>query len=142
MQEDYQRAESAITQMIQIYIENYGETYDGVLQHLIELASFQKKREKDECWYCNKSILTVFLWKPRLGELSKVKSQATREHYEKWVKTNEAQLEPDQKPDYADGFPYIQGTFTDWRPKKMQNLIEFLKENDPIRPDFIRMAYD
>ena len=24
----------------------------------------------------------------------------------------------------------------------MQNLIEVLKEHDPIRPDFIRMAYD
>ena len=27
-------------------------------------------REKDECWFCNRSILTVFLWRPRLGHLT------------------------------------------------------------------------
>ena len=39
-----------------------------------------------------------------------------------------------------DGLPMISGAFTNWKPAKMRNLLEFLEEHDEHKPDFIQIA--
>ena len=44
-----------------------------------------------------------------------------------------------------DSCPYIYGSFTSWKPKKMRDMAEFLKEvdaKDPNPMDFVRVCYD
>lgn len=36
---------------------------------------------KHECWYCNQSIMTIFLWNARLGTLNEIKSLPIQDHF-------------------------------------------------------------
>ena len=36
----------------------------------------------DECWHCGQHVMTLFLWSPRIGQLSQVRDQKVRKHYE------------------------------------------------------------
>ena len=42
--------------------------------------------QKAECWVCNQSVLTLFLWKPRVGQLCGIKDKKTVSYYQDAVK--------------------------------------------------------
>ena len=46
----------------------------------------------------------------------------------------------DYPPHFLDGMPMISGPFNNWQPSQMRNLLDFLKEKNENRPDFIQMA--
>ena len=46
----------------------------------------------------------------------------------------------DDPPTFRDGVPVITGPFTGWRPKKMLNLFDYIKEHDLHKPDFNELA--
>eukprot|EP00353_Schmidingerella_taraikaensis_P014310 CAMPEP_0185594938 /NCGR_PEP_ID=MMETSP0434-20130131/76679_1 /TAXON_ID=626734 ORGANISM="Favella taraikaensis, Strain Fe Narragansett Bay" /NCGR_SAMPLE_ID=MMETSP0434 /ASSEMBLY_ACC=CAM_ASM_000379 /LENGTH=59 /DNA_ID=CAMNT_0028222597 /DNA_START=41 /DNA_END=217 /DNA_ORIENTATION=+ len=54
----------------------------------------------------------------------------TTAHYDRWITANEEGMHPSEKAHYMDGVPHIYGAFTDWRPKKMRDLVEFLMTSD------------
>ena len=37
--------------------------------------------QNDECWFCGQHILTLFLWSPRIGQLSQVQDPKVKKHY-------------------------------------------------------------
>ena len=39
------------------------------------------KELKDECWHCGQHILTVFIWTPRIGQLTSIKDRGIVKHY-------------------------------------------------------------
>lgn len=41
--------------------------------------------KKEECWICNQSVMTIFLWKPRIGSLTALKDKTTVDYYKKAV---------------------------------------------------------
>ena len=85
---------------------------------------------KDECWYCNQSIMTIFLWKPRVGQLNALKDPDTIRHYSESVKEHQKQLET--PPRFYDGMPVISGPFNNWKPQKMRSILTFLHKNKVI----------
>ena len=66
----------------------------------------------DECWFCGQHILTLFLWSPRIGQLSQVKDQKVRKHYKD-------QFDAHRDKDIVDinQVPKISGTYGNWEPK-------------------------
>ena len=36
---------------------------------------------KDECWVCGQHILTLFVWTPRIGQLSNIKDERVGKHF-------------------------------------------------------------
>ena len=106
------------------------------LKEIIPFAGLWKvyRSAKDECWFCNQSIMTVFLWRPRVGQLISLKDTETVKHYEKILKKEEEHFVT--KPHFMDGHPWIFGSFTGWRPCKMRNVYDFLLEKDRYKPDF------
>ena len=95
---------------------------------------------KDECRHCNQSVLTVFLWNPRLGQLNNMKDKATQDHYKHHIEAESHKIESKMKPQFSNGCPYIQGPFTGWRPVKMRSLLPTLEAIDEHKPDFIAPA--
>lgn len=39
-----------------------------------------------------------------------------------------------------DNVPTVMGPFNNWEPVKMRNMVEFLRKNDPCKPDFIKLC--
>lgn len=90
--------------------------------------------QKDECWICAHSIMTVFIWSHRIGQVASTDESITIGYY----KTQIEKVKPTWKtvPSYAGGDPYILGNFTNWQPVKMQEVVPFCIENDEYQPDF------
>ena len=93
---------------------------------------------REEGWFSNQSILTIFLWKPRVGKISAIKDKRTIEHYKTALQSVQEKL--NVKSYFIDSAPVISGQFTRWHPVKMQNIIEYLTQNDPNRPNFAEMG--
>ena len=41
--------------------------------------------EYSECWYCNFHILTLFVWVPRISQMSDIKDSEVREYYQEAI---------------------------------------------------------
>ena len=93
---------------------------------------------KDECWICNHSVMTLFVWTPRIGLLSCSKDLNELAHYKMEVD----RLRPNWKvkPGHFDGAPYIFGPFSNWEPIRMKESVPYCIDNDPIAPDFVKEA--
>ena len=39
----------------------------------------------DDCWICGHYIMTVFVWTPRIGELSRDRSPAVNTHFREYL---------------------------------------------------------
>lgn len=49
--------------------------------------------------------MTIFIWKPRVGQLANIKDKPTIDHYERTIEEKREELEI--KPHFMDGMPYI-----------------------------------
>ena len=90
--------------------------------------------EKDECWFCGQHILTLFIWSPRIGQLSEVKDTVVKKHFK--AEYEKTRSDEDFMPTFNQT-PMISAGFTDWRQKPMREIIEFCQTNDEYPPDFI-----
>lgn len=43
---------------------------------------------KDECFYCGQHLLTLFLWTPRIGQLSCLDTPGIEDYYRKRIEGN------------------------------------------------------
>ena len=94
---------------------------------------------KDECWFCGQHILTLFVWSPRIGQLSQVKDNAVTKHF----KTEFDKIKADE--DFMPTFhqtPVLRADFTDWHEKPMREIIKYCRENDTSPPYFITELID
>lgn len=73
--------------------------------------------------------MTVFLWRPRVGQLSAIKDDSVTEYYYHAIEVRKMELP--ESPPMFDNIPTIMGSFNDWKPTKMRKMVEFLKANDP-----------
>ena len=61
----------------------------------------------EECWVCTKAIMTVFIWTPRVGQLSASKDVPSIKHYEEVLKQNRTKLSKKEQPQFMDLHPQI-----------------------------------
>ena len=92
---------------------------------------------KDECWHCGQHILTLFIWTPRIGQLTAEKDQNIVKHYRDQIEALSAG--DDFIPTFYDT-PRIAGAFSGWHYKDMREIAPFCQDNDPEPPDFIEMC--
>ena len=67
---------------------------------------------KDECWICNHSVMTLFVWTPRIGLIACEKDITANTYYR--VEVEKLRPSWKQKPGHFDGAPYIMGPFSNW----------------------------
>ncbi len=60
--------------------------------------------------------------------MAATKDAPTINHYESILKNKREELKV--KPFFTDGHPFISGQFTDWKPEKMHDMVEFLTAHD------------
>ena len=80
-------------------------------------------------------MFTLFLWTPRIGELTSEKDEEKVRYYKKEIDKYRSQ--DDDLAMNSSCTPLIAASFNDWSYEKMKEVIPFCIENDPDQPDFI-----
>ena len=77
-----------------------------------------------DCWYCSQHILTLFIWTPRISELSHVQDEGVRRYYRDSIDLL-TDSDPDFQPIKTGEIPHIIGPFTNWRYCPMRSVVPF-----------------
>ena len=78
----------------------------------------------DECWHCGHHNLALFLWSPRLGQLSQVRDPKVRKHYEDQFKA--LQADEEFLPIFKQT-PHFRGEWSGWKSQPMRDVVEYCK---------------
>lgn len=93
----------------------------------------------NSCWYCGQQILTLFLWTPRISQLSQVKNPEVVQYYKSAVeKLSEKNPEFDRIQ--TSDVPHIIGPFTNWKYVQMREIVPFCQAQDKNPPNFLKQA--
>ena len=77
---------------------------------------------------CNRHVLTLFLWTASVGKSEQL--NYSREHIEYY--NIQPVLKEAKREAIENEVPLICGPFTNWKPKKMTTVFEFLKTQNPL----------
>ena len=90
--------------------------------------------EKNECWFCGQHILSLFIWTPRIGQLSSIKDPKIVKHFEDQIKKKDDEYErkfrdlekelSGVQAEVLDGFNKLERKIQCFRKPKSQLIIE------------------